>query len=446
MNALPPVAQGTVNAAAAPSAARPRAGHDAPDARGDHFASLLGRDLAAMPKTGDAAEGRAEPGTQATPATPAELAGKASPVSGQATAAHGAHRAVPATPATPAKPRGDPTLDAASARPGDVSVDSDEPRAAIPAAGLDADAGAATDEAPATMATTVDPAPSPVVAEVAPARPAAVRAMPADPAPLAQAAHERRSATPIEPGAVASTRAGRHEVRGKTADGREPVTDDLARGTPITPGVKDGTADLAPTSIAGVRPTVADVAVATLAPATGAAAAPATTSADALAIVATAGVESASSHAAPSSATPAEARLPHPPQSPAFAAALGQQVSLWIRRGVQQAVLQLNPAELGPVAIHIALDGARAHVDFTAPHAATRAALEASLPALAGALRDSGLTLAGGGVFDRPREQADGNAGAPAWAGDSRHDDAPRGKALPPSIVMQRRGVVDLVA
>ncbi len=154
----------------------------------------------------------------------------------------------------------------------------------------------------------------------------------------------------------------------------------------------------------------------------------------------------ARSRAAPSSAPPAEARLPQPPQSPAFAAALGQQVSLWIRRGVQQAVLQLNPAELGPVAIHIALDGARAHVDFTAPHAATRAALEGSLPALASALRDSGLTLAGGGVFDRPREQADGNAGAPAWAGDTRRQDAPRAEALPPPIVLPRRGVVDLVA
>ncbi|MCU0929995.1 MAG: flagellar hook-length control protein FliK [Burkholderiaceae bacterium] len=92
---------------------------------------------------------------------------------------------------------------------------------------------------------------------------------------------------------------------------------------------------------------------------------------------------------------------------------------------MQQAVLQLNPAELGPVAIHIALDGARAHVDFTAPHA---------------------VTLAGGGVFDRPREQADGNAGAPAWAGDTRRQDAPRGEALPPPIVLPRRGVVDLVA
>ncbi|MFN7144588.1 MAG: flagellar hook-length control protein FliK [Myxococcota bacterium] len=130
--------------------------------------------------------------------------------------------------------------------------------------------------------------------------------------------------------------------------------------------------------------------------------------------------------ASPPAAAPAplpEARLPHPLPSPAFAPALGQQVAMWVRQGVPQAMLQLNPAELGPVAVRIALDGTQAHVDFTALHAATRDALEASLPALASALRDSGLTLAGGGVFDRPREQrgdsptgetSTGGTGAPA--------------------------------
>ncbi|MCU0929996.1 MAG: hypothetical protein MUE62_12835, partial [Burkholderiaceae bacterium] len=104
---------------------------------------------------------------------------------------------------------------------------------------------------------------------------------------------ERRSATTIEPGAVASTRADRHEVRAKAGDGREPATDDVARGTSIAPGVEDGAADLAPTSPAGVRPAVADVAAVTVAPATGAAAAPATTSVDALAMLAAAGAEPA---------------------------------------------------------------------------------------------------------------------------------------------------------
>jgi len=83
---------------------------------------------------------------------------------------------------------------------------------------------------------------------------------------------------------------------------------------------------------------------------------------------------------------------------PGFGAAVGHQVALWVRDGVQEARLQLHPAELGPVTVQIALDGQAAHVDFTAAVAATRESIEQSLPALAAALRESGFTLAGGGV------------------------------------------------
>ena len=95
----------------------------------------------------------------------------------------------------------------------------------------------------------------------------------------------------------------------------------------------------------------------------------------------------------------AEARLAAAPGTQAFTHSLGEQVGLWVRDGVQEARLQLHPAELGPVQISIALDGALAQVDFHAAHARTREAIEASLPALASALRESGFTLAGGGVF-----------------------------------------------
>jgi flagellar hook-length control protein FliK len=95
----------------------------------------------------------------------------------------------------------------------------------------------------------------------------------------------------------------------------------------------------------------------------------------------------------------AEATLRTAPDEAAFAPALGAQVALWVKDGVQQARLQLHPAELGPVTVQIALDGRAAHVDFTAAVAATRESIEQSLPALAAALRESGFTLAGGGVF-----------------------------------------------
>ena len=90
--------------------------------------------------------------------------------------------------------------------------------------------------------------------------------------------------------------------------------------------------------------------------------------------------------------------LPTPIDSPDFAAALGVQVSVLAKDGVQQAELHLNPAELGPVSIHISLDGNAARVDFGADVAATRAVIERGLPELASALQDAGFTLAGGGV------------------------------------------------
>ena len=90
--------------------------------------------------------------------------------------------------------------------------------------------------------------------------------------------------------------------------------------------------------------------------------------------------------------------LATPIDSPDFAAALGVQVSVLAKDGVQQAELHLNPNELGPVSIHISLDGSAARVDFGADVAATREAIERGLPELASALQDAGFTLAGGGV------------------------------------------------
>lgn len=107
--------------------------------------------------------------------------------------------------------------------------------------------------------------------------------------------------------------------------------------------------------------------------------------------------------AAAATAAGAESKLPQAAlhaaiDEPGFGAAVGSQVALWVREGVQEARLQLHPAELGPVTVQITLDGQAAHVDFTAAVAATRESIEQSLPALAAALRESGFTLAGGGV------------------------------------------------
>ena len=150
-------------------------------------------------------------------------------------------------------------------------------------------------------------------------------------------------------------------------------------------------------------------------------------------------------------AVPVEARISAPLDSPTFAPALGAQISLFARDGVQTARLQLNPAEMGPIAVQIAVDGNAARIEFQADRAATREVLEASLPALAGALQDAGLTLTGGGVFQQhPGRQAPpepGPASVPArLSAQGTGLDAVAGGLAAANRQRTPRGLVDLVA
>ncbi|MDO8419732.1 MAG: flagellar hook-length control protein FliK, partial [Rubrivivax sp.] len=110
-----------------------------------------------------------------------------------------------------------------------------------------------------------------------------------------------------------------------------------------------------------------------------------------------------------------EARLSAPPGSAEFATQLGSQLTTFVRDGVQHARLHLNPEDMGPVTVQIRIDGQSAQVHMAAEHGLTRLALEQSMPMLAGSLREAGLTLSGGGVFEQPRQTRD-QAGAPTAA------------------------------
>jgi flagellar hook-length control protein FliK len=135
-------------------------------------------------------------------------------------------------------------------------------------------------------------------------------------------------------------------------------------------------------------------------------------------------------HEAPAPVTVA---LATPVNAPEFPKALGLQLSVFARDGIEHAELQLNPAEMGPVSVRITMDGTQARVDFGADVAATRHAIEAGLPELASALRDAGFTLAGGGVSQHSQGRSD--RGDPSGRGERREpasnasagaDDAPR--------------------
>jgi flagellar hook-length control protein FliK len=89
-----------------------------------------------------------------------------------------------------------------------------------------------------------------------------------------------------------------------------------------------------------------------------------------------------------------QASVATPVDDPGFGNAVMRRVSDLAGQGVQQATLDLNPAEMGPIRIHLALHGVQARIDFRAAHEHTRGLLEAALPALAAALQDDGLRLA----------------------------------------------------
>ena len=143
-------------------------------------------------------------------------------------------------------------------------------------------------------------------------------------------------------------------------------------------------------------------------------------------------------------AVQAEARLPAAPGSAEFGPQLGTQISTFVRDGIEHARLHLNPAEMGPVSVQIQLDGQTALVHLSAENAHTRQALEQALPQLAGSLREAGITLSGGGVFEQPR-QGDGTQDQAAAGGKpGRNDDVLQADTSP--LTARLRGVVDLVA
>lgn len=148
--------------------------------------------------------------------------------------------------------------------------------------------------------------------------------------------------------------------------------------------------------------------------------------------------------------------LQSPLHSTGFAPEMAARLSLAAADGVQQAQLHLNPAEMGPVQVQIVLDGQQAQISFVAEQADTRAVLEKSLPELAGALREQGLTLSGGGVFSQqqapqdPNAQADAQGGrsGPRWSsarvGDPAIEDPAALRVQAPAT--RSRGVLDLFA
>jgi flagellar hook-length control protein FliK len=155
-------------------------------------------------------------------------------------------------------------------------------------------------------------------------------------------------------------------------------------------------------------------------------------------------------------ASPVDARLitdahvATPMDQPGFVPAFSARIATLVRDGVEQARIRLHPLDMGPVAVQMALDGTQVRVDLAAEVAATRQLLEQSLPSLAGALREAGFTLSGGGVFQQSRQGFGGEPSASSRPGSATDDRSEAAEDIAParlgSLGRPSRGLVDVFA
>ena len=119
---------------------------------------------------------------------------------------------------------------------------------------------------------------------------------------------------------------------------------------------------------------------------------------------------SASAPAASSAAlrTGGEHVMQNAPWTPQFSDEVGDQVRVFVNNGLQEARLQLTPADLGRVQITINTEGDNARVVFVAETAAARDLLDQSMPRLREMLQQSGIQLAQGDVSDQTESQRRG--------------------------------------
>lgn len=85
--------------------------------------------------------------------------------------------------------------------------------------------------------------------------------------------------------------------------------------------------------------------------------------------------------------------LPHALQDPSWSDAFSQRVAMLAQQGTQTATLQLNPPELGPIQVRIALGEQGARVEFNTAQQTTSDLITNAMPRLAAALEHQGLRL-----------------------------------------------------
>lgn len=145
-----------------------------------------------------------------------------------------------------------------------------------------------------------------------------------------------------------------------------------------------------------------------------------------------------------------EATLTAPMGSEEWQMDLGTQLVAMIEKGDQSAVINLSPAELGPVQIDVAVREGEVSVAFAAQVADTRSAIEASLPRLREMLAGEGLSLTNSNInnmlsgFSQQKSSSRGGEDKPSNRGRFSDPDVAVVVQATPNRV--RRSLVDLYA
>ncbi len=89
-------------------------------------------------------------------------------------------------------------------------------------------------------------------------------------------------------------------------------------------------------------------------------------------------------------------------------AALGHRLLWAVGEGMQKVEISVNPDDMGPINVQIRIENDKADLRFTAVHATTRDALEASMPRLRDMFSQQGLNLSQAQVFSQTSHDAHG--------------------------------------
>jgi len=120
--------------------------------------------------------------------------------------------------------------------------------------------------------------------------------------------------------------------------------------------------------------------------------------------------------AQPSAAPVAAASIAVPVGAEGWDQALGQQVVWMVSQKNSTAEIHVNPPDLGPLSVTVAVNNNTASTTFVAAHAATRDAIADAMPRLKEMLAESGIALGQVTVSAESFSQGGSGAGQPHFA------------------------------